>query len=222
MADNETTHQVFQSEFQVNTDQAMVKVDDLETDRLYSFYVVSRNKKGTSLPSSILTVNISLAAWSGQTVGATSPPHVLRLRSRTESSLSLEWNPPSIAHPESQIQYRLYYRPVSNETHTDLQSSLQYEETDLLSLTLESLQPDTEYELSVTALTSQLGQNVTVESRRSETLQTWTLALIPPFVQIRLVKDLLVSGERKRIPSRKVVEGGNITVLCLATGQSRH
>ena len=156
MADNETTHQVFQSEFQVNTDQAMVKVDDLETGRLYSFYVVSRNKKGTSLPSSILTVNISLAAWTGQTVGATSPPHVLRLRSRTESSLSLEWNPPSIAHPEDQIRYRLYYRAVSNETHNNLESSLQYEETDLLSLTLESLQPDTEYELSVTALTSKV------------------------------------------------------------------
>ena len=162
----------------------MVKVDGLVTGRLYSFYVVARNEKGTSLPSSILTVNISLAAWTGEAVGATSPPHVLRISSETTTS--------------------------------------QYEEIDLLTLTLESLQPDTEYELSVTALTSQLGQNVTVESRRSETLQTWTLALIPPFVQIRLVKDLLVSGERKRIPSRKVVEGGNITVLCLATGQSRH
>ena len=160
MADNETTHQVFQSEWQVNTNQPMVKVDGLETGRLYSFYVVSRNEKGTSLPSSLLTVNISLAAWTGQAVGATSPPHLLRLRSESTTSLSLEWNPPSIAHPEDQIRYRLYYRPVSNESQASLQSSLQsslmYEETDLLSLTLESLQPDTEYELSVTALTSKV------------------------------------------------------------------
>ena len=34
----------------------------------------------------------------------------------------------------------------------------------------------------------QLGQKVMVESRRSEILQTWTQALIAPFVQIRLVK----------------------------------
>ena len=159
MADNETTHQIFKSDFQVNTNLPMVKVEDLVTGRLYSFYVVSRNEKGTSLPSSILTVNISLAAWSGETVGATSPPHVLRLSSKTTTSLSLEWNPPSIAHPEDQIRYRLYYRPVSNETHTSLESSLKYEETDLLSLTLESLQPDTEYELSVTALTSKVIQH---------------------------------------------------------------
>ena len=156
MADNETTHQIFQSEWQVNTNQPMVKVGGLETGRLYSFYVVASNEKGTSLPSSILTVNISLAAWNGQTVGATSPPHVLRLRSETTTSLSLEWNPPSIAHPEDQIRYRLYYRAVSNETHPDLESSLLYEETDLLTITLESLQPDTEYELSVTALTSKV------------------------------------------------------------------
>ena len=156
MADNETTHQIFQSEFQVNTNLAMVKVEGLVTGQLYSFYVVSRNDKGTSLPSSILTVNISLAAWTGQAVGSTSPPHVLRLSSETTTSLSLEWNPPSIAHPEDQIRYRLYYRPVSNETHNNLQSSLQYEETDLLTLTLESLQPDTEYELSVTALTTKV------------------------------------------------------------------
>ena len=156
VADNETTHQIFQSQWQVNTNQPMVKVDGLVTGRLYSFYVVSRNDKGTSLPSSLLTVNISLAAWTGQAVGATSPPHVLRLRSETTTSLSLEWNPPSIAHPEDQLRYRLYYRPVSNETHTDLQSSLLYEETDLLTIRLESLEPDTEYELSVTALTSKV------------------------------------------------------------------
>ena len=140
----------------MNTNQPMVKVDGLVTGRLYSFYVVARNEKGTSLPSSILTVNISLAAWTGEAVEATSPPHVLRLSSETTTSLSLEWNPPSIAHPEDQIRYRLYYRPVSNETHNNLQSSLQYEETDLLTLTLESLQPDTEYELSETALTTKV------------------------------------------------------------------
>ena len=125
------------------------------------------------------------------------------LTCRTTTSLSLEWNPPSVAHPQDQLSYRVYYRPVSNETHTDLNSSLEHTETDLLTITLDQLEPDTEYEISVTALTkkvtctehvksdrtlSQLGDRLVVESERSELLQTWTQALIPPFVQIRLVK----------------------------------
>ena len=108
-----------------------------------------------------------------------------------------------MAHPQDQLSYRVYYRPVSNETHTDLNSSLEHTETDLLTITLHQLEPDTEYEISVTALTkkvtctehvksdrtlSQLGDKLLVESERSELLQTWTQALIPPFVQIRLVK----------------------------------
>ena len=41
---------------------------------------------------------------------------------------------------------------------------------------------------SLTGTLSQLGDRLVVESERSELLQTWTQALIPPFVQIRLVK----------------------------------
>ena len=160
---------------------------------------------GSSLPSSILTVNISLAAWTGSAVGATSSPHVLRLVSENTTSLSVEWNPPSVTHPEDQLRYRVYYRPVSNMSQPNINSSLQYKETDLITFTLGDLEPDTEYELSVTALTStvttssdqeywltviylKFGGDHTVESERSEILQTWTEPLIPPFVQIRLVK----------------------------------
>ena len=41
-------------------------------------------------------------------------------------------------------------------------------------------------------------------------------------------QDVVVAGEAglpahsKRVPSKVVVEGGNITVLCLATGESHH
>ena len=217
----------------------MVKVEGLDTGKVYSFYVVSRNEKGSSLPSSILTTNISLSAWTGQAVASSSPPHVLRLVSTTTTSLTLQWNPPSVAHPQDRLTYRVYYRPVSNETEADLNTTAEHQDTDLLSITLEDLEPDTEYELSVTALTrkvtpvceeittdriiSQLGQAMEVESERSELLQTWTEALIPPFVQIRLVEEVVVRGvgeedQRVRKVASRLVEGGEVTVLCLATG----
>ena len=38
--------------------------------------------QGTSLPSSVLTINVSAAAWTGAVVGATSPPHLLTVERR--------------------------------------------------------------------------------------------------------------------------------------------
>ena len=43
----------------------MIKINDLTKGEIYSFFVVSRNENGTSLPSSVLTLNISEAAWNG-------------------------------------------------------------------------------------------------------------------------------------------------------------
>ena len=86
--------------------------------------------QGTSLPSSVLTINVSAAAWTGAVLGATSPPHLLTVESRwleiqfvicgslckhsdisrTTTTLELAWNPPAITHPEDQIFYRVFYR----------------------------------------------------------------------------------------------------------------
>ena len=38
--------------------------------------------QGTSLPSSVLTINVSAAAWTGAVLGATSPPHLLTVERR--------------------------------------------------------------------------------------------------------------------------------------------
>ena len=40
-------------------------MSNLTVGGIYKFYVVSRNENGTSLPSSILTLNMSKAAWNG-------------------------------------------------------------------------------------------------------------------------------------------------------------
>jgi hypothetical protein len=43
----------------------MFTVSGLKTDTKYRFFVIARNVFGTSLPSSVVTVNVSSAAWDG-------------------------------------------------------------------------------------------------------------------------------------------------------------
>ena len=49
VSNNQTTHHIFKSQYQINTNQPMVKVDGLHTGKVYSFYVVSRNDKGSPM-----------------------------------------------------------------------------------------------------------------------------------------------------------------------------
>ena len=84
-----------------------MKVTDLETKYKYTFYVVSRNQYGTSLPTSILKVNISSRAWAGETkFSSASPPHMLEVGGKSATSLQITWNPPVIAHPEDILSYK--------------------------------------------------------------------------------------------------------------------
>ena len=66
---------VFKSQLQVNTDVPSVRVSGLSPHCLYSFYVVSRNNLGSSLPSSVVVLNITFQAEIE--TGTTSPPHLL-------------------------------------------------------------------------------------------------------------------------------------------------
>ena len=45
MLSNESAQDVFSSEYQINSQVPAVKVDNLTTHQLYSFYVVARNSK---------------------------------------------------------------------------------------------------------------------------------------------------------------------------------
>ena len=82
-------------------------VENLETGTFYRFFVVSRNEKGTSLPSALVKVNVSAAAWDGKGVaGTTSPPHLLEVEAHSATWLQFTWNPPAITHPEDVLKYR--------------------------------------------------------------------------------------------------------------------
>ena len=55
-------------------------ITGLETDTKYQFFAISRNQFGTSLPTSLISVNVSRAAWDGQKVtGKPSAPHGIEL-----------------------------------------------------------------------------------------------------------------------------------------------
>ena len=80
---------------------------NLETGAFYRFFVVARNAMGTSLPSALLKLNVSAAAWDGQEVaGVVSPPHLLEVEATSATWLQFAWNPPAITHPEDILKYR--------------------------------------------------------------------------------------------------------------------
>ena len=92
---------------QINTTVPIVKIPNLETGKKYRFFVVSRNEKGTSLPSSIITLTVSSEGWTGKPIeGASSPPHLLEVESHSATWLQFAWNPPAITHPEDLLKYR--------------------------------------------------------------------------------------------------------------------
>ena len=187
--DNDTARDVFKSDFKINARVDMVKISNLTTNKLYRFYVVSRNSRGTSLPSSLLTLNISLAAWSGHSLGSSSAPHQLEIISRTTSTLELSWNTPLITHPEDDIIYRVHYQPISNDTHdTITNTSLQTITSELNSVVVSGLEAGTLYQVWVTSLVTKLGGSWSTESEKSEVMLAWTKSYIPPFVQMRIVQ----------------------------------
>jgi len=206
---------VFNSNKQINTKMPFVKVDGLETGKLYRFFVVSRNDMGTSLPSSIVTLNVSSAAYNtNQMSGATSSPHQLELSSRSSTWLEFTWNPPAISHPEDMLLYRIYSKAEAENASFVLST-----ETDLTTARLSDLHPISQYELYVTSVI--VRNESKIESNPSPVMTVWTDPTLPARVEVRVVKttkesSFHSSGRNKPLNTVKV--GGSMTVLCVATG----
>lgn len=219
MEGNATGTTVFSSDNQINTTVPRAVLDNLETGKIYRIFVVSRNEKGTSLPSSLLRVNASARAWGGrELLATTSPPHFLQVEAHSATWLQFTWNPPAITHPENVLKYRLYYHQVSANT-----TGFTAIETDVTTVKVESLLPNTQYIVYATALTFMAGAATTangttttttavaplkkVESEPSETLVAWTDPAFPAFVEAPTIH-----------PVDLVLEGSSMTVLCIAMG----
>jgi len=211
---NSSVGTVFSSDNQINTTDSRAVVSGLETGGLYRFFVVSRNAQGTSLPSSILRVNVSAAAWGllpkGVVLrGSTSPPHLVEVEAHSATWLQVTWNPPAITHPEDVLRYRVFYRQVSDNS-----SNFSSVYTEITTVKLTNLTPNSQYLIYAIAISATgIGASNTatavnrVESEPSEELVAWTDPAFPAFVEAPTVH-----------PINMVTEGSDMTVLCIAMG----
>lgn len=183
----------------INVTNTAVTLTNLTAGKLYNIFVISLNEEGKSLPSSVLTINATDGAHSeGVVVGVPSAPHSLVLDSKTATSLTIVWQPPELAHPTDSFTYKLHFRALGSPDEADIYNTTV---TGATARRLEDLTPNTQYVLYVTAM------NKFGDSRPSETLLAWTDPAYPAFVETPTVH-----------PINLIVEGGTMTVLCIAMG----
>ncbi|XP_017783380.1 PREDICTED: Ig-like and fibronectin type-III domain-containing protein 2 isoform X2 [Nicrophorus vespilloides] len=192
--DNTSMHEtLLKLDKQINTTDTSAILNNLDRNSIYHIFVVARNVHGTSLPSSIIMINVTKS--DGELVsGVTSPPHSLAVSTHSATWVTITWQPPEFSHPSESITYRLYHKSTTD-------SVFQITNTSVTSHTIQNLLPNTQYIVYVTA-TSKKGQ-----SMPSETLIAWTDPAYPAFVEPPTVH-----------PINLVIEGSSMTILCIAMG----
>ena len=89
------------------TEGTSVTIGGLSKDSKYQFFVVARNSAGTSLPSSVLSMNVSKLAWNGENIkGRPSAPHGIEIVKTSANMISFAWTAPIISDHEDLIKYR--------------------------------------------------------------------------------------------------------------------
>ncbi|XP_044737933.1 Ig-like and fibronectin type-III domain-containing protein 1 isoform X2 [Chrysoperla carnea] len=193
--DNTSMHETLPKlDQQINTTDTQITIHNLDKTALYHLFVVSQNDHGTSLPSSILVINITKMGIGSQISGVTSPPHSLAVSSHSATWVTITWQPPEFSHPSELITYRVHHK-------SRLESAFTVVNTTVTSFMLDKLHPNTQYIVFVTAITEK-GQSL-----ESETLIVWTDPAYPAFVEAPTVH-----------PINLVMEGSSMTILCIAMG----
>lgn len=183
------------TENKVNSTSTTVTLDGLEHKKTYKIFVISRNDHGTSLPSSMLLINVTKTEMeSGGIKGVPSSPHSLAVSSHSANWVTISWHPPEFSHYSEALIYRLHHKAAS-------ENEFRVVETSLTSHMLEGLTPNTQYIVYVLAV-SKSGSSLP-----SETLIVWTDPAYPAFVEPPTVH-----------PINLVVEGSSMTILCIAMG----
>jgi len=182
-------------DIQVITNETHFKLNNLSTGYLYNIFVVSQNEHGSSLPSSILMVNVTATVVGSEGVaGVTSSPHSLAVSAHSATFITISWQPPQFSHYSEALSYKLFYKSSNDEGFKMI-------DTKLTAVMLENLKPNTQHIIYVSAV-SERGA-----SPPSETLVAWTDPAYPAFVEPPTVH-----------PINLVIEHGSMTVLCIAMG----
>nr|CAD7440282.1 unnamed protein product [Timema bartmani] len=238
--DNITMHEtVLAIDSTQNATSTISVVQGLDSGALYSFFVVSRNIHGTSLPSSVLMINVTNTDLGEKGVPSlTSPPHSLAVSAHSATWVTISWQPPEFSHPSEKLVYKLYHKSTAD-------SSFQTVETSVTSHMVEGLSPNTQYIIYVTAV-SKNGQSLP-----SETLIAWTDPAYPAFVEVHILQRAMLGFHGTTIgpniervqgciasnghwpnhcqnpgltkpptvhPINLVMEGSSMTILCIAMG----
>lgn len=194
--DNTSMHETIQKlRHQLIVNDTKVEISGLKMGTMYNFFVVSRNTHGTSLPSSVLIINVTHTELDDKGIpGVTSPPHSLAVSSHSATWVTITWQPPEFSQPAEQLSYKLHHKSTADDDYHIVTTSV-------TSLTIEGLNPNTQYIVYVTAI-SEKGQSLP-----SETLIAWTDPAYPAFVEPPTVH-----------PINLVMEGSSMTILCIAMG----
>ena len=124
----------------------LLTIKGLTPNTDHQFFVVARNQYGTSLPTSLITVNTSRVGWNGQRVdGLPSPPHEIQALTGADT-IQLSWTAPAVSAPDDYHKYRITYRPMKNESQ---QTTV---ETSSTNLKLSKLQSNTQYVIYLTTI----------------------------------------------------------------------
>ncbi|XP_072944512.1 Ig-like and fibronectin type-III domain-containing protein 2 [Epargyreus clarus] len=188
-------YNTLQLDNQMNVTETMARIDGLEVNSTYHLFVVAVNQHGSSLPSSMLLLNITEDTENKEVSGIPSPPHSLSVASHSATWLTLSWQPPQFSHPDEKLTYTLYYKSPSGG------GNITRVATAVPGHTLERLAPNSQYVVWVRA------HAAAGDSLPSETLLAWTDPAYPAFVEPPTVN-----------PVNLVMEGSSMTILCIAMG----
>ncbi|KAL3272723.1 hypothetical protein HHI36_014185 [Cryptolaemus montrouzieri] len=192
--DNSTMHEsLLKLDKQMEVNSTTTTINGLDKDQSYHIFVVSKNRHGTSLPSSIIMITVTKRdpQWVKAVIF---PPHSLAVATHSATWVTISWQPPEFSHPSEQISYSLYYKKTSEENFHIVNSTL-------TTFMISSLDPNTQYIVFVKAVTEK------GSSLPSETLIAWTDPAYPAFVEAPTVH-----------PINLVIEGSSMTILCIAMG----
>lgn len=185
----------FEMDQQLHVIQPQAVINNLKSKQLYNFFVLAANDHGTSLPSSIITINITKEALSNGTIsGVPSAPQGISVTSRSADYITVSWQQPALVHPTDRLTYTFYYRKRDDK-------SFNASSTTITSYRLDNLTASSQHIFYVTA------SNDNGESRPSETLMAWTDPAYEAVVEVPTIH-----------PMNIVLEGGSMTVICVAMG----